>query len=338
MHSDHKDGITVIICCYNSADRIKKTLSHLSKQSFKGLWEIIIVDNNSVDDTIKAARDEWDSYNLPDIPLSIVTELKQGLIYARFTGINNSNYPYIIFCDDDNWLNSDYLEIANRLLKENPEYGVIGGQGIAVTDNGYPLPEWFKDNESVYAVGKQASTAGDVTQRNFVWGAGLISRKELLLKCFNAQYPLILVGRTEGQLTSGEDSEICLRIIMMGYRIYYDDKLVFRHFLPKSRLSDEYFSKLITGITSSNRVFNIYKKVISINSAGADTKLFESLKVLLRLVLNILIRKWDWQYEKQMLYLYGNINLGIAPWITVIKGFNKICLKDMPHTVAETHV
>lgn len=55
-------NISVIICCYNSENRIVNTLFHLSQcvSLSKGLIdEIILVDNNSSDETVKTAEDFW---------------------------------------------------------------------------------------------------------------------------------------------------------------------------------------------------------------------------------------------------------------------------------------
>lgn len=53
------EGISIIICCFNSAKRLPENLRHISSQQVgKGVdWEVIIVNNNSSDDTARAAED-----------------------------------------------------------------------------------------------------------------------------------------------------------------------------------------------------------------------------------------------------------------------------------------
>jgi glycosyltransferase involved in cell wall biosynthesis len=113
-------GISVIICCYNSSLRLPKTLEYLSNQATGNLfpWEIILVDNNSSDNTSVIATNFWASLDI-DVPLIIVEESKPGLIYARNTGINKANYDFLIFCDDDNWLNKNYLCNVYKILNNN---------------------------------------------------------------------------------------------------------------------------------------------------------------------------------------------------------------------------
>src|SRR5258708_7275133 len=98
-------GISVIICCYNSAKRIAETLTHLSQQELDlGIsWEVILVDNNSQDKTTEVANITWHSFKR-DVPFKIILEPRQGLAHARRKGIDESRYDYLLFCDDDNWL------------------------------------------------------------------------------------------------------------------------------------------------------------------------------------------------------------------------------------------
>ena len=79
-------GVSVIICCYNSSLRITTTLEHLQKINTNGnLWEIIIVDNCSDDDTAKKVKRVWNIN--PVTSMKIVTEKNKGLMNARITGV-----------------------------------------------------------------------------------------------------------------------------------------------------------------------------------------------------------------------------------------------------------
>src|SRR4051794_7116729 len=98
-------AISIIICCYNSSKRLPATLKHIAQQKMRSniLWEVIVVDNNSADDTKEVAVREWRKYNL-SVPFKVVTEQKQGLIHAREKGYAEAAYQLLLFCDDDNWL------------------------------------------------------------------------------------------------------------------------------------------------------------------------------------------------------------------------------------------
>src|SRR5438874_1022703 len=101
----YKDGISVIICCYNSSARLPKTLEYLASQEvpLNIYWEVIIVNNNSSDDTVIVAQKEWAKYKLR-VPFKVVDENVAGTIHARKRGIAEASYELLLFCDDDNWL------------------------------------------------------------------------------------------------------------------------------------------------------------------------------------------------------------------------------------------
>ena len=54
-------GISIIICCYNSAKRLHETLKHLALQQVSDTihWEVILVNNNSTDATTQIALEIW---------------------------------------------------------------------------------------------------------------------------------------------------------------------------------------------------------------------------------------------------------------------------------------
>src|SRR6185437_15848637 len=111
-------GISVIICCFNSAKRLAPTLEHLYKQKNIPLssWEVIVVNNCSTDDTAPVAAQIWDSFPSHKPDFRVVDEQTPGLSSARQRGIDESRYGFVVFCDDDNWLDENYLSIALNIM------------------------------------------------------------------------------------------------------------------------------------------------------------------------------------------------------------------------------
>ena len=117
-------GISVIICCYNSSARLTETIKHISLQ--KGVnfpFEIILVDNNSTDDTAKAAEQLFLKFK---INYKLVSESKPGLTYARKCGVLHAKHEILIFCDDDNWLDENYLINVKKGFAKYPDAGNLG--------------------------------------------------------------------------------------------------------------------------------------------------------------------------------------------------------------------
>jgi glycosyltransferase involved in cell wall biosynthesis len=253
-------GISVIICCYNSALLLEPTLKRIANQILDGDlgYELIVVDNASIDDTKKIARNIWAKIGSEKINFIIIHEPEPGLANARKKGISIASYNYLIFCDDDNWLDKNYFKNVAFLFDKNPEVALLGGIGIAQIEDESVKPDWFADFYQSYAIGKQAD---DECLVKGVYGAGMAVRKSVLTSVID-HLPMYLSGRSKNQLTAGEDSEICHRIRLAGFKILFTPKLTFKHFLTGNRLTWAYVKKLHTGFAKTYVVLNLYDKVL----------------------------------------------------------------------------
>lgn len=258
-----KCNISVIICCYNSANRLENTLKYLSNQQLdkNNSWELLIVDNNSNDDTSVISQEIWKSLNT-NVSLRVVKESKPGLSNARKKGLELAKGDVIIFCDDDNWLDKRYLHIAYNFMINNPNVGVLGGKGFAVSS--IQFPEWFISYQDSYAVGVQNIESGLISNRGFVWGAGMVVRRKELIELYNAGFDSLLSGRKKDILTAGDDSEICKWYILAGKELYYESALSFQHFIEPKRLTVNYFNKLQEGFFMSSILLSQYDFMIGL--------------------------------------------------------------------------
>ncbi len=233
-------GISTIICTYNSGDKLVPTLQYLAAQKLMPdiPYEIIIVDNNCTDDTVNTSINAWEEMQTP-FPLIVVEEPKAGLNFARKKGIQNAKFEYIIFCDDDNWLCADYFIKVFSIFEKMPNVAIIGGVGEAVSN--VPLPKWFYDvNGFGFAVSSEGRHTGFVDS---VYGAGMALRKEIFITNIR-DTRFLLTDRKGTSLSSGGDTEICMLVKRAGFKIYLDESLTFKHFLPATRLKWKYYLQL----------------------------------------------------------------------------------------------
>ena len=266
-------GISIIICAYNSGEKLQPTLDHLAKQ--KGIakisFELIIVDNNCTDNTIEIAKEAWHQAGNPFI-LKIIKEPEAGLNFARVAGIKAATNEYIILCDDDNWLDEDYVLKVYNHFENMPEVAIVGGVGEAVSN--IALPSWFNAVEGFgYAVGREGRSTGYVSS---VYGAGMGLRKsvfETLIK----RDSFSLTDRKEKSLSSGGDSEICLLIKEAGYKIYLDETMLFKHFLNRERLTWNYYLKLRRSFGEATAV--LQKKANGIKPTGTFKSKLSTIKL-----------------------------------------------------------
>ena len=247
-------GVSVIVCCYNSAKRLPETLWHLALQNVPEniKWEVIVVDNNSTDNTSEVGLQIWNGFK-KDISFRIVKEEQQGLSYARHTGAKEAQFEFLVFCDDDNWFDENYIHYAFCIMCENNNIGILGGRSKGVFES--KKPEWFDRFETAYAVGKPYENSGVANVKKYLAGAGMVMRKSTLQKLETLSFKQLLTDRRGIQLSSGGDAELSLVLLFMGYDLYYDERLQFKHFMPSNRLTWKY---CVDAITKGHAIFGIY--------------------------------------------------------------------------------
>ena len=269
--------LSIIVCCYNSALKLPKTLEHLAQQKVSAdvSYEVIIVNNASTDNTADFAMAYWKTLNAA-APLRVVREETPGLVYARICGVYSAQYELLLFCDDDNWLREDYVQNAVDIMNANATIGALGGQSVLAP--GIEAPDWWEEHQGNYAVGKQLPTTGYANQRGFVYGAGLVTRKTIALKIFDPQYPLLLIGRKGDQCLSGEDWEYCQRALLLGYNIYYSENLFYWHDISVNRLTMDKLQELLSSFEFGKSIGEKYKYIRSFYFESTFSKSIKLLK------------------------------------------------------------
>jgi len=303
-------GVSIIMCCYNSEKLLPETLKHLAKLEIPIGYEVelILVDNCSEDETVAVATAIWEEVQ-SSFRLKVLVEEKRGQMNARKTGLAESQYPIVVFCDDDNWLDSSYLNEAIKAFDQHPLVGAIGGLGAGVSDD--HLPGWFPANQSVYACGPQYHRQGICSRRGYLWGAGMAARKEVLESVFHVDHPMIIGGRVGKGLSSGDDVEISARILLCGYEIYYHPDMKFRHYLKPEKLREEYLKNLRAGVASASDLKRLYSYfIVKIQPPNTLFLIF-----------------WFWQFALYILLkmrlLKRQRRMIINPWKTYRQGISK---------------
>ena len=285
-------GISFVICCYNSVDRLPETLRHIAAQKFRGgsNWELIIVNNNSTDGTRAMAEEFATSH--PQIKTSVIDEKNPGLSHARHAGFSNAAFEYIVLCDDDNWLDPFYGQTVYDLFEKEPQIGIIGGIGEAVTNGSFPT--WFKQFEYAYAVGKLFGNGGYV---KYAYGAGMGLRKSVYQQALDRGFTSLLSDRKGKELSSAGDLELCYIFQFMGYRIFQSDKLRFKHFIDQGKLTDDYWKRLNIGFAKTLMALRPYDLVLSKRTESPRMLWMKEYAYIIKdTFANLYKRNQDWQY------------------------------------------
>ncbi len=224
--------ITVVICCFNSANRLPRTFLALASAELKTVGEIILVNNASSDNTVVIARKFADS--IP-VAVRIIDEQRAGLSFARCAGVSAARYPFICFLDDDNEVVFDWFSRVSRTFVADDRIGAIGARTLP--PNLENLPGWFHSVAGAYAVGPQALGDQILPYGSLVFGAGLSMRSQIAKRFYSVSHQRILIGRQGSKVMSGEDSELCYFVISLKMLIYYSDSPSLRHNIDPKRIS-----------------------------------------------------------------------------------------------------
>lgn len=250
---DQVIGVSIVIITYNGSKRLIPTLDHIYNLKTDSIdVELIIIDNNSKDDTLEVLNRK-----LQGSPFKsrIVQEQNQGQAFARWRGVVEAKHEYILFCDDDNWLNSDYLVNGLNIISQDNSIAALGGNGVPQYEDHSKVPHWFEDYKNAVGCGPQGSVSGDTTDdKGCLYTAGTFVSKKWVLQLYNSGFEPALTGRIGNSLIGGEDTELTYFLKLIGGKLYYSDSLVFKHYMPSNRLNSEYFKKLYRSFGFSNEI------------------------------------------------------------------------------------
>lgn len=229
--------ISIIICTYNRSHHLKNLLKSLYEQVIPEnlKWEIIVVDNNSTDDTFKVVKGFGNDPN--NIPIRYIKEEKQGLSHARNRGILESKGKYVAFTDDDAIADKNWV---SALYETFQKYGCdcVGGRIYLKCNSS--MPEWLtKDLWGFLGFldhGDEAEIV-DVTKK-FLFGGNIAFRKSMFDKVgyFNTE-----LGRKGSKLFGNEELELITRAAKYSIKAVYQPKALVYHVIGHERLKKKYF-------------------------------------------------------------------------------------------------
>ena len=104
---------SIVIPTYNRADELRETIRSIARLRVEGTWELIVVDNNSPDQTRAVVEAEQDTF---PAALHYLFEPEQGRYAALNTGIRAAAGEIIATTDDDARVETDWLTKARAGL------------------------------------------------------------------------------------------------------------------------------------------------------------------------------------------------------------------------------
>lgn len=240
--------ISIIVCTYNRDKYIHQCLSNLANSTTSYSWEIILVNNNSTDNTHTEC--ERFAKENPNVNFHYFIETTAGLSYARNRGMREAHGDWFVFLDDDSMVGCDYVEQLGQLLDRFPDAGAFGGAIIPFFEDKTPkwLSKWSMGFVSAIDMG---DAVVEFANGKYPIGANMGISRDVINKIgdFNTS-----LGRTKDLLLGGEEKDIFARIKDTKYPIYYFPNIAVRHCIPPRRTTYEFIKKLGYGVGVSERL------------------------------------------------------------------------------------
>lgn len=237
---------TVAIPTYNGESRLPQLLERLRAQinTEQFSWEIIVVDNNSTDNTAKVIQDYQLSWS-DTCPLRYYFEAEQGAAFARQRAIQEAKGDLIGFLDDDNLPDSDWVAAAYSFGQNHPQAGAYGGQIHGQFE--VAPPEDFARIQSFLAIRERGTQPHQYDPDNLSLppAAAVVVRKQAWLETVPSRPTL--GGKAHGSMVQGDDYEPLLYMHKSGWEIWYNPAMHTHHQIPHWRLERDYLLSLIRG-------------------------------------------------------------------------------------------
>jgi glycosyltransferase involved in cell wall biosynthesis len=229
---------TVIVCTYNRCQSLATTLSSLAAQVLPESveWEVLVVDNNSRDQTRDVVERFCRQY---PVQFRYLLEPRPGKSHALNAGIREARGDVLAFTDDDVTAVPTWLQDLTAGLHGGPW---AGAGGRTLPEQTFSPPAWLS-LKGRYALAPLAIFDLGLEPRELnesPYGNNMAFRKAIFEKHGGFRTDLgPRAGSSEPQ--KSEDSEIGSRLLAAGERLRYEPAAVIYHSVPPSRVQKEYF-------------------------------------------------------------------------------------------------
>lgn len=238
---------SIVSCFHNSVPRLERYFTSVSQLDVAGLGvEFILVDNASQDDT--ATRLRAGAGVLPG-PVTLLSEATPGLMYARCAAVAAAKGEFVLFLDDDNEPQRNYVRELERLIKRYPDAAMITGN--SVLPSGHPArggtPRGLLDMLALReGHGEFAYTHDRLFPPCAPLGAGLFGRRRDLVEACDhwRRGDRGITGRKGTAVSSGEDVLLAHYLTRGGRPVVFSDRLVMVHNVDPGRFNTTYFARL----------------------------------------------------------------------------------------------
>jgi glycosyltransferase involved in cell wall biosynthesis len=229
--------ISVILCTYNRCQSLQLALESLASSQMPESteWEVLVIDNNSKDDTRKVVE-AFSASN--GRRFKYIFEPQQGKSFALNRGIREASGEILAFVDDDITAEPTWLMELTKPLS-NPEW--VGTGGRVYLPKNFVAPSWMavEGHHSLVSILALFDLGAEAHLLKISpLGNNMAFRRQIFEQYGGFRTDL---GPMPGSEIRYEDTEFATRVMSGGGRILYVPTAIVRHAIDPRRLSKKYF-------------------------------------------------------------------------------------------------
>jgi glycosyltransferase involved in cell wall biosynthesis len=227
-----KPLISVVVCTFNRRDILLGALKSLVEQSAdKADYEVVVVDNNSTDETEYVARGFEDVFE----NFIYVNETNQGLSHSRNRGYQVATASFVAYMDDDAKADTNWIKSILGFIKSNPDVQAFGGpyDGFSYIN----IPKWFDKRYGSWSLG---DVEREIKEDEWINGTNMVYTKSLLTEIGGFDTRVGMSGKT---VSYGEEVKLQIQVKERGIPIFYVPGMRVRHMIASYKMSFSWMLK-----------------------------------------------------------------------------------------------
>ena len=234
--------VTIGICTWNRAALLREALGALTRSVLPAQleWEVLVVDNDSTDATGSVVAEFRDA-----LPIRCVSEPTPGLSNARNRCVAQARGTYMLWTDDDVFVDRGWLQEYARAFREFPAAAVFGGPVRPRFEGS--RPEWliaaWPEVQSAYGVRDLGDSVARLSAERLPFGSNYaVRRAEQLAHRYDPR-----LGRNRNAVLGGEEVAVLGAILRAGGEGWWLPEAPVDHWIPRARQTPRYLERYYRG-------------------------------------------------------------------------------------------
>ena len=239
--------VSIIVPTYNRAPSLRRALDSVSKVTYPHQqFEVVIVDNNSNDNTPQVAKELEDT----GLTVRYVKESRLSFTVARHTGASTARGKILTYIDDDVVVEPDWLSHVVQVFQDDESVGIVGGRIVPIYEA--DPPKWLDINSDLVGWLSLLDLGPEVQESPVAFGPNFSVRKDVLDQVGGFPADTIGVeaearpGVVEKIYVGNGDVGLCKKVKDAGYKVMYSPALV-HHMIPPVRLTKQWWKSRFAG-------------------------------------------------------------------------------------------